>query len=146
MKQILIFLALSCLASSTGQQKRSINIEGYDNLRYSVQQITVAPGTEIELILKTVSSLPESQMAHNWVLMKKDAEIQRFVNNSIQHRENGYIDPEMTGMILAATSMLGGGESETITFTAPDARGDYIYVCTFPGHYVAGMKGTLTVK
>jgi len=146
MKQILIFLALSCLASSTGQQKRSINIEGYDNLRYSVQQITVAPGTEIELTLKTVSSLPESQMAHNWVLMKKDAEIQRFVNNSIQHRENGYIDPEMTGMILAATSMLGGGESETITFTAPEARGDYIYVCTFPGHYVAGMKGTLTVK
>jgi len=146
MKQIVIFLAMSYLASSTGQQERSIYIEGYDNLRYSVEQITVAPGTEIELTLKTVSSLPESQMAHNWVLMKKDAEIQRFVNNSIQHRENGYIDPEMTGMILAATSMLGGGESETITFTAPDARGDYIYVCTFPGHYVAGMKGTLTVK
>ena len=35
--------------------------------------------------------------------------------------------------------------ASTATFTAP-AAGNYIFLCTFPGHYVAGMKGTLTVK
>ena len=31
------------------------------------------------------------------------------------------------------------------SFAAP-AAGSYVFLCTFPGHYVAGMKGTLTVK
>jgi len=25
-------------------------------------------------------------------------------------------------------------------------RGEYPYLCSFPGHYVGGMKGTLVVK
>jgi len=28
----------------------------------------------------------------------------------------------------------------------PAAPGSYPYVCTFPGHFVAGMKGNLVVK
>jgi len=47
--------------------------------------------------------------------------------------------------ILAKTKLLNGGESDTATFTAP-AAGTYTFLCTFPGHFVAGMKGTLTVK
>jgi len=32
------------------------------------------------------------------------------------------------------TRMLGGGESDTITFDAPEP-GTYIFICSFPGHY-----------
>jgi uncharacterized cupredoxin-like copper-binding protein len=28
----------------------------------------------------------------------------------------------------------------------PKAPGSYPYVCTFPGHFQAGMRGTLEVK
>ena len=35
---------------------------------------------------------------------------------------------------LAYTKMLGGGESDTITFDAPEP-GTYIFICSFPGHY-----------
>ncbi|HEU5090712.1 MAG TPA: plastocyanin/azurin family copper-binding protein, partial [Roseiflexaceae bacterium] len=32
-----------------------------------------------------------------------------------------------------------------VTFKAP-APGTYTFLCTYPGHYAAGMKGTLTVE
>jgi uncharacterized cupredoxin-like copper-binding protein len=38
-----------------------------------------------------------------------------------------------------------GGESETGTFTAPDA-GEYEFYCSVPGHREAGQVGTLTVE
>ena len=36
------------------------------------------------------------------------------------------------------------GTAETGTFTAP-AAGDYQIICMVPGHFSAGMEGTLTV-
>jgi azurin len=41
--------------------------------------------------------------------------------------------------------MLGGGEAETLTVPIPEEPGEYPYVCTFPGHFFAGMKGMLEV-
>ncbi|MFT4802251.1 MAG: azurin [Flavobacteriaceae bacterium] len=40
--------------------------------------------------------------------------------------------------------MLGGGETTTIEFTAPEAR-TYDYICNFPAHY-ALMKVKLIVQ
>lgn len=34
------------------------------------------------------------------------------------------------------------GETVSVTFTAPEERGEYGYVCTFPGHR-APMQGTM---
>jgi azurin len=48
--------------------------------------------------------------------------------------------------VLASTKMAGGGETVEVTFTAPKEPGEYLYICTFPGHYLAGMKGVLVVK
>ena len=33
-----------------------------------------------------------------------------------------------------------------VTFDAPTEPGEYVYLCSFPGHYAAGMKGLLVVK
>ena len=33
-----------------------------------------------------------------------------------------------------------------VTFIVPEVPGEYPFLCTFAGHYQAGMKGTLTVK
>lgn len=146
MKTSLInLLILSCILQLSGQS-RTLYIEGYDRMRYSIETITVEPGTQIVLTLKTVSEIPKSQMAHNWLLLIKGADVDHFVNQSIQHKENGYIDPDQQEKILAHTGMLGGGEQETISFKAPSEKGKYTYVCTFPGHYVAGMKGILAVE
>jgi azurin len=85
-------------------------------------------------------------MAHNWVLLKKETDVDAFVNQCNQYEENEYLDPGLNDQIIVHTGMVGGGEQETITFKAPADPGRYTYVCTFPGHYVAGMKGTLIVQ
>jgi azurin len=146
MKRTASIIFVLCSALMLHAQSKSFHLEGYDYMRYSVEEITVAPGTSVELTLKTVSEIPKSQMAHNWVLLKKETDVESFVNQCTQHEENDYLDPSLTGRILAHTGMLGGGEEETISFKAPTEPGRYVYVCTFPGHYVAGMKGILTVQ
>ncbi len=48
--------------------------------------------------------------------------------------------------MLAHTKLLGPAETDTVTFTAPYVAGDYLYLCSFPGHYSQGTKGFMTVK
>jgi azurin len=53
--------------------------------------------------------------------------------------------PKDQSAILAHTKIVGGGESDTVTFTAPDKPGTYPFFCSFPGHF-SMMKGKLIVK
>jgi azurin len=49
-----------------------------------------------------------------------------------------------TPLVLHATRLLNGGETERLNFTAPAKPGEYIYLCTFPGHWVR-MYGVMLV-
>ena len=80
-------------------------------------------------------------MGHNFVLLKKDVDVDDFAQRAIQARDNEYI-PE-GDEIIVTTKMLGGGESDTIVFDAPEP-GKYIFICTFPGHYQL-MQGEFIV-
>jgi plastocyanin len=43
------------------------------------------------------------------------------------------------------TRTIGGGQTDTIEFTAPSS-GTYAFYCSVPGHRAAGMEGRLEVK
>lgn len=143
---LVIPFLLTMASSSAGQDTKEIYMEGLDNLRFSVEEITVSPGRQVEVTLKTISTLPKEQMAHNFVLLKKKTDVTAFANESLKHKESGYIAPDMEDRIIVRTEMLGDGETDTVTFKAPSEPGEYEYICTFPGHYHAGMKGVLIVK
>ena len=49
-----------------------------------------------------------------------------------------------TPLVLFATRLLNGGETARLNFTAPAKPGEYIFVCTFPGHWVR-MYGVMLV-
>ena len=51
---------------------------------------------------------------------------------------------EQAQKALVHTRMLDGGDSDRITF-APVAPGAYEFICTYPGHLAAGMRGKLIV-
>ena len=57
-------------------------------------------------------------------------------------KENEYISDR--DQVIAHTKLIGGGESDTITFDAPE-KGTYEFICSFPGHYMS-MKGKLIIK
>jgi len=48
--------------------------------------------------------------------------------------------------VIAKTAFAGPGETVDVVLKVPTRPGSYPYVCTFAGHCLAGMKGTLIVK
>jgi len=51
--------------------------------------------------------------------------------------------PNDGAQVIAHTKMLGGGQTDVITFEAPEP-GVYDFICSFPGHS-GMMRGTLTI-
>ncbi len=112
---------------------------------YRVEEIMVEPGQPVSLKLTTISTMPPAAMSHNWVMLNKDADAEKFATASIKAKQNNYVAPDMEDRIYALTGLIAGGESETVEFNAPEEAGTYEYICTFPGHYSGGMLGILTV-
>ena len=142
---VAVFIGLSLLPLAA-QADASFTIVGQNDLRYSKDHLRVAPGESVTIKLVNKSHLPASAMAHNWVLLKHSADPGAFDDAAQSAPANDYFPQARADQTIAHTGMVAGGESDTVTFTAPEEPGDYIYICTFPRHFAAGMKGVLTVQ
>lgn len=138
-------LLLTITATAMAAPTQSFTIVGRNDLRFSKEHITVTPGQKVKVKLVNKSHLPASAMSHNWVLLKSGTDASAYDNAAQKAAGNDYIPESMSDHVIAHTAMVGGGDSDLVTFSAPEKPGDYEYICTFPGHFRAGMKGTLTV-
>lgn len=119
-----------------------IIINSSDLMKFDQNELRVFEGQKITLTLNHTGKMSKEIMGHNFVLLKKDTNLNDFAQRAMLARDNEYIpDGNET---IAYTKMIGGGESDTITFTAPE-KGSYTYICTFPGHYGL-MRGVLIVS
>jgi azurin len=147
---ILSLLIAGAVASpavvNTAADPRTVDIVGTDDMKYSVTTITAKPGEEIRVRLMAKGKIPKVAMAHNFVLLKLGVNVLKFVTDGAPHRQTDFVAPAMAGSVIAKTTLAGPGETVQVTFTAPSKPGQYPFLCTFPGHYQAGMKGTLVVK
>lgn len=125
---------------------RTIQIVGTDDMKYSVTTITAKPGETIQVRLTAKGTIPKVAMAHNFVLLKIGTNIDKLLADGAAHRATDFIAPASASAIIAKTGMAGAGETVQVTFKVPEKPGRYPYICTFSGHYQAGMKGTLVVK
>jgi len=144
-----VILMACAFFMSTGlfaQDAKVIELKGLNSMRYDKTDITAKPGQKITIRLTTVSDFPKTAMSHNWVLLKQTADVKALISSSIKYSDNDYIDPHFKDQIIAHTAMAAGGQTVEVTFTAPERPSKYMYICTFPGHFLAGMKGTLTVE
>ena len=119
-----------------------LEIEGNDQMKFNQAELSVKAGQEVTLTLKHVGEMKVDVMGHNWVLLKPGTDIADFGLKAMDAKDNGYI-PADSDVVIAHTDMIGGGQTITITFTAP-AAGTYDFICSFPGHY-GMMKGKLIV-
>lgn len=142
---VLLFM-LFVSTNTFAQEAKVIELKGLNSMEYDKVDITAKPGQKITIILTTVSDFKPMAMSHNFVLLKQTADVKALVQASIKYSENEYIAPEFKDQIIAYTAMASGGETVEVTFAAPTKPSKYMYICTFPGHFLAGMKGTLTVK
>lgn len=150
-----LFLAFSPIASADhhGEKKEetkkpdvSITIEANDAMQFDKKEFEVTAGQTVELILKHTGKLAKLTMGHNVVILKPGTPVPTFAMAAMQASANDYVptDEANAAAVFAKTKLIGGGETDTITFTAP-AAGTYEYLCTFPGHFGI-MKGKMIVK
>lgn len=125
---------------------RTIDIVGTDDMKYSVTTITAKRGETIRIRLAAKGILPKVAMAHNFVLLKIGTDILKLLQEGAPHRATDFIAPASMSHVIAKTALAGPGETVQVTFKVPEKPGKYPYICTFAGHYQAGMKGTLIVK
>ena len=111
-------------------------------MKFDRETLSVPSGKEITLTLNHNGKFNKQVMGHNFVLLKDGVDVSMFAQKASSSRKTEYI-PEGTDNVIANTKMLGGGESDTISFIAPE-KGVYTYICSFPGHW-ALMKGKLIV-
>ena len=156
MKKIFSLFLFILIACGGNNQKASIESENEssvpkeiniilssnDNMLFDKQILYAYSRQKITLTLNHNGKLDKKIMGHNFVLLKTGVDVVDFATRALEARENDYI-PE-GDEIISYTKLIGGGESDTITFDAP-TKGTYNYICTFPGHYGI-MKGILVVK
>jgi azurin len=133
-------------AATKAGAARTVEITGGDDMKFNVTTINAKRGETIRIVLKSIGTLPKIAMAHNVVVLKANADQIKFAQAGMAARDTDFIAPELKGQVVAATKLAGPGETVEVTFKVPAAAGNYPYVCTFPGHFAAGMKGQLVVK
>jgi azurin len=133
-------------ATAKAGAARTIEITGGDDMKFNVTTINAKPGETIRIVLKSIGTLPKVAMAHNVVVLKPTADQIKFTQAGMTARDTDFIAPDLKGQVVAATKLAGPGETVDVTFKVPAAAGSYPFICTFPGHFAAGMKGTLVVK
>jgi len=111
-------------------------LESNDLMQFSVHELIVpAECGEVEVTLRHSGQLSARAMGHDWVLAK-DSDLSAIVNAGLAAGPaHGYL-PEHDKRIIAATPIVGGGESATVTFATSllQAGTRYAFFCTSPGH------------
>jgi azurin len=141
------YLLVAVASTSLLNAVQKITITGNDTMQFDVKEFTVQAGEKIELTFKNIGKLPKLAMGHNLVILKEGIRPLKFGQKimGMGASPSNPLPKESLEDVLASTKLLGPGESDIITFTAPKKPGLYQFLCSFPGHY-AIMRGVMVVK
>ena len=118
-----------------------VELGASDDMKFDANEIRVEGGKKVTVNLTHKGQLPAASMGHNFVLLKKGVDIQQFALRAMNAADTAYIPAG--DEVIAHTKVIGGGESTSVTFDAPEP-GTYLFLCTFPGHF-AMMQGKFIV-
>lgn len=112
--------------------------------RFDRDRMQVRPGAEVALAFDNTDDMP-----HNVVVLERGLTLEAvggtldaFVADPSAAARD-YIPEGLP--VLAASPMVAARESATFVFTAPAQPGEYLFVCTVPGHW-STMWGILIVE
>jgi azurin len=122
---------------------REVLMQADKNLTFTQRSIAVRAGEPIKLTFANPDAVP-----HNWVLLKPGSleRVGNLANRLIAEPDAAlrqYVPK--SDDVLAYTDVAPPQGSFTIYFRAPEAKGRYPYLCTFPGHWMV-MNGAMIVE
>jgi azurin len=134
------------MSSQAFGQECAVTIEGNDQIQFNQKEMRVkASCKEVTVTLKHVGQLAANVMGHNWVLTATPD--YQPVATAGQAAGPPEFLPAGDARVLAATSVIGGGQETSVKVDVSKltAGGDYTYFCSFPGHFVL-MNGKFIVE
>ena len=161
MKKLTLFVMVSLIFSCANEPKKEkftyervkveektetnsnlLVLNSNDQMLFDKSVLKAKAGEEVNLLLNHTGQIGKEFMGHNFVLLKNGVDVDDFAQAAMLAKESEYIPAGDD--TIAYTSMIGGGESDQISFTV-DQPGTYVFLCTFPGHYQI-MRGEFIVE
>jgi uncharacterized cupredoxin-like copper-binding protein len=111
--------------------RRTVHFEMRDTMRFVPSFVSVKRGETVRIVIKNSGAL-----MHEWVLgtrteLEKHAELmKKFPEMEHDEPYMAHVKPNAKGEIVW-------------TFTQP---GEFMFACLLPGHFEAGMKGSILVE
>lgn len=121
---MVLTLALSACAKSGPSTKINFTMTDF---AFNPSEFTVPAGEDI-----TVKVTHNGTMEHTFIVMKYGTDAGEVFDEEDKSKVYWEVD-------------LQPGDSETVTFKAPDRPGLYQIICGMPGHLQSGMVGKLIV-
>lgn len=119
-----------------------VELSAGDTIAFSANEIRVQAGKKVTVNLTHTGKMPAEAMGHNFVLLAQGVDRNAFGLKAVGATDTGYIPAG--DEVIAHTKVVGGGESDSVTFDAPPP-GTYQFICSFPGHYGV-MYGAFIVE
>lgn len=142
--RLAFLIPLAFIPSLASANTCEITVTAADSMRFDTRSITVPASCEdFTVNFKHTGNLPKTGMGHNWVLTQS-ADMNAVVKaGSGAGIENSFL-PQDDERVIAATDIVGGGESDAVIFSTDKLKtdGDYTFFCSFPGHW-SMMRGKL---
>jgi azurin len=113
-----------------------------EQLTFDVKWFAVEAGKPVQVVLLNIDAMP-----HNLVIGKPGS-LQELgtaggaMPMPADPAEKPFV-PD-SPLVLQSTKLLKEGETEHLSFIAPTEPGEYVFLCTFPGHWVR-MYGVMLV-
>jgi azurin len=113
-----------------------------EQMQFDLNWFVVQAGKPVQIQLTNLDAMP-----HNLVIGQPGSLQEIGTQGGVMPPP---ADPEArayvpdTPLVLQATRLVNAGDVARLNFTAPAKPGQYIYVCTFPGHWVR-MYGVMLV-
>ena len=133
-------------AVASASDECAVTINSDDKMTFDTKELNVkSTCTNFTLTLKHTGTQPKAGMGHNVVITKAADKDAVLADGAAAGADKDYIKPD-DARVVAATKLIGGGESDTITFPVNKlAKGEsYVFFCSFPGH-VAMMSGKVNL-
>ena len=113
-----------------------------EQLMYDLKWFVVEAGKPVQVVLSNSDTMPHNIVVGQPGSVQEIGAAGAAVAPTSDPNAKAYV-PE-SPLVLASTRLLNGGETERLNFTAPAKPGEYVYLCTFPGHWIR-MYGVMLV-
>jgi uncharacterized cupredoxin-like copper-binding protein len=132
MKKFVAVFAISvvfalALSACGGPQSVTLDVDMVEFM-FNPENLSVPAGAEVTINLSNSGTVEHEMVIFKQGIVTTPPVMEDFIEENVFWEEE-----------------LEAGESGTFTFTAPSEPGEYQIICAIPGHFEAGMEGTLTV-